>query len=100
MTILWNEVTTWWNEVTKGWNEVVWNEVVMERSGHGTKWSWNEVTGYPLLSFSLGLPLLVQSLMTWKMMSKGLERFCLAVGDSAKDDSSSTGKLGIMVSLP
>ena len=22
-----------WNEVTKGWNKVVWNEVVMERSG-------------------------------------------------------------------
>ena len=36
MTILWNEVTTWWNEVTKGWNEVVWNEVVMERSGRNS----------------------------------------------------------------
>ena len=46
----------------------------------------------PLLSISLGRPLLVQLLMTWKLMSKGLERFCPAVGDSAKDDSSSTGK--------
>ena len=33
---LWNEVTIWWNEVAKGWNEVVWNEVVMERSGRNS----------------------------------------------------------------
>ena len=36
MTIRWNEVAIWWNEVAKGWNEVVWNEVVMERSGRNS----------------------------------------------------------------